>query len=298
MGLATEIFAVLVHLRGKQMAAAFRRLLELGMPPGQIVAVDNGSWDGSGAILREEFPQLSWVILPENRGFAGGANAGLARALDRGASHLLLLNDDLLIEPGCLELLATCMSESPRLAAVAPQVLRPDGQPEPWTGRLSFGPLVLATRGRPAANPTWLLGTCLLIRSEAWREVGPFDDRYFAYFEDVDWCIRARRCGWLLRHLPQARAVHAGAASTGGDEYVGAKRYLMARNAVRFVRQHASGMQKLRFALSLLAWLPAALVFRSLRGETAGLQLKLRGYWDGLLDRPLPLAALDLRPPT
>ncbi|HEX9637746.1 MAG TPA: glycosyltransferase family 2 protein, partial [Acidobacteriota bacterium] len=184
---SADVRAVIVHLRGGETQAAIQSLLDQGLPPGHIVAVDNGSWDGSGAELREAFPELSWLILPENRGFAAGANAGIARALERGAHQILLLNPDCELRAGCVAALHEAMDQNPRTAAAAPRIARPDGRPEPWTGRLSFGPLVIAARGPVAPEPQWLLGTCLLIRAAAWREVGPFEETFFAYFEDVDW---------------------------------------------------------------------------------------------------------------
>jgi len=295
---SADVRAVIVHLRGGETQAAIQSLLDQGLPPGHIVAVDNGSWDGSGAELREAFPELSWLILPENRGFAAGANAGIARALERGAHQILLLNPDCELRAGCVAALHEAMDQNPRTAAAAPRIARPDGRPEPWTGRLSFGPLVIAARGPVAPEPQWLLGTCLLIRAAAWREVGPFEETFFAYFEDVDWGLRARRRGWSLLHWPAAVALHSGAASSGGDLYSGAKRYLMARGAALLVRRQATWAQALRFGLALSVWLPIALLYRGLRGEAGGVLLKLRGYRDGLLGRPLPLTALDLRPGT
>jgi len=142
----------------------------------------------------------------------------------------------------------------------------------------------------------WVPGTAMLFRREALEEVGLFDEEFFAYHEDVDWCTRARRLGWRVVFAPCARIYHKGHRSSGGKGYVSPRQYLAGRNMILYVRRHASPLQKLKFLLFQLVTLPLQYLRRLVTGEQAGVTAKIRGMLDALRDRPLPLAELGLRP--
>ena len=202
-----SVAAVVVAWRAGARAGACLRRLEEVSPRTRRVLVDNEAGDGSGVDAPDDTTVLR---LSDNRGFAGGANAGLGLAFDQGAAHAVLLNDDVLVEAGCVEALVAAAGEggaaSPRIEG-PPGIAFAGGELEPKRGF-----------GRHVEGATdYLSGACLCISRAAWESVGPFDADLFLYYEDVDWCLRARALGVPLTVVLDARAAHSGGESTGGE---------------------------------------------------------------------------------
>ncbi len=151
------------------------------------------------------------MALEENRGFAGGANVGLAHAFaDRAITHALLMNDDIELAAGALAVLAETCGEN---ACASPVIEAPGA--DAFSGgrstRRGFG------RHEPGALD-FLTGAALCLPRSAWERVGGLDERLFLYYEDVEWCLRARAAGFALRVEPRATARHAAGSSTGGGQ--------------------------------------------------------------------------------
>src|SRR5437870_3130873 len=250
-----------------------------------ILVVDNGSTDGSAEAVRARFPRVQVLALPENRGYAGGNNAGIAHALVRGAGAVLLLNNDTQVAADFLGPLLEVLNGNPRAAAVSSAIMRleaPEVLQEAYFD-IYFGFGIIRRRGVNAlpgegydvVRPVdAAIGTSLLLRADALRAIGPLDETYFAYHEEVDWCFRARKAGWLVFYQPYSRVWHHYSKSTDvsrppssrrwnrtrGDELPNTlavpwnpvRPYLGARNSIRFIRAHASLPRKVYFALSTL----------------------------------------------
>ena len=199
-----RIAAIVVTLEGGARALACLARLTEAAPEVERILVVNGSAPPAGLD-----PGVTVVELADNAGYAGGANAGAAAAQARGATHLLLLNDDVLVEPGCVAALAAAAGDD---KAAAPRIEAP--------GADAFSGARIDERrgfGVHAAGATdYLTGAALLVPCTVWDLVGPFDERLFLYYEDVDWCVRARALGVRLVVAPDARAAHATGSSTGG----------------------------------------------------------------------------------
>jgi N-acetylglucosaminyl-diphospho-decaprenol L-rhamnosyltransferase len=196
-------------------------------PDVQVVVVDNTSHDGSADAIAERFPSARLVRSERNRGFAGGVNRAAAEAT---GEFLLVLNSDARLQPGGLTVLLEFLRDRPRAALVAPALCYPDGRPQP--AAFAFPGLVQVAldlfpvnrlldsrlNGRVySAEPRQIdhpLGACMLIRRAAWADVGPLDEGYFMYLEEIDWCRRARARGWQVWHQPHAVVVHHGGSST------------------------------------------------------------------------------------
>jgi len=157
--------------------------------------------------VAEAAPGAELIAVPENLGFAGGANLGIRRALTAGADFVLLLNNDATVEPGCLgELLRVALGRE-RVAAVGAKVLAADDPARLWSayGRLTYRAALveLVGHGEPdgprfaaVLEVDWVPGCAMLLARTALEEVGLLDERFFAYHEDVDWCTAARAlCG-------------------------------------------------------------------------------------------------------
>lgn len=198
--------------------------------PLEVIVVDNASTDATRRLVMDRFPAACLIEMSENRWYTAAANAGAARAC---GEYLLFLNPDAELTTDALPRLVAHLEESPTVAAAGPHLVFPDGTPQAsaftypsllmtW---LEFFPRpgrILGSRlnGRlgsadgipiPVDHP---LGACMLVRRSAWDDVGHFDEDLLHYCEEVDWCMRAKRRGWTISHVPSALVVHQGGAST------------------------------------------------------------------------------------
>jgi GT2 family glycosyltransferase/glycosyltransferase involved in cell wall biosynthesis len=224
---------VLDRGRPEDAAAAARSALDPLVDP-RVLVVENGP--GPTPVLP---PGVALLRLPENRGYAGGMNAGIAWLRAEGCDRFLLLNNDAVLEAGSLRMLAQALDDT-RLAAVGPVVLRAaDGRIE--SAGVRFGARSGRSRldgfGHRPGRGSGLLpvqslsGAAFMIRADALDRVGPLDEAYFHSFEDTDWCGRARAAGFGLAVVRGARARHGGGRTLGSRS--ADRLYYAARNHLR-----------------------------------------------------------------
>lgn len=204
-----------------------------GNPPSrpyELIVVDNNSQDGTVEMLQQEFPQVRLIQTPGNQGFSRPMNMALRAA--RGA-YLLPLNPDTLVQPGALDTLVEFLETHPEVGICGPKVLNPDGtlqkpcrrsEARPWDviayfsglarlfpkSRLFGGYLMSYIDEDETHAVQGVSGSCMLIRREVTEQVGFLDERFFAYQEDADYCLQARRAGWQIYYVPAAHVVHFG----------------------------------------------------------------------------------------
>jgi GT2 family glycosyltransferase len=235
--------------------AALRHLLDSDQGCDLRVLVhDNSSSDGTPTAIVEALPDVDVVAGTENLGFAAGVN----RLLDRSdAPWFVALNSDAWPEPGALRALVDAADRNPTAAVVVPRLERPSGELEHSThpfpsvrvaALLALGVerLVPARAERlhlngywqhdRARQVDWAVGACWLMRRAAVEAVGPLDERYFMYVEDLEWCWRARRAGWGVWFEPEALVRHIGNAS-GESSYGAGRTRAYLRNTYRFYRR-------------------------------------------------------------
>ena len=183
----------------------------------KIVLVDNGSTDGSVDLLKADYAQTDLVQLPINTGFAGGVNAGIRHALSAGADYIALFNNDARAESDWLEKLLSVMGRDEKIGMVACRLLHYDGRRFDSTGDFYTIWGLPFPRGRDLQAEGKFLeeeevfgasGGASLYRASMLKDVGLFDERFFAYFEDVDISFRARLKGWAVFYQPTALAYH------------------------------------------------------------------------------------------
>ena len=198
---------------------------DLDYPDIRIVVVDNGSTDGSPALILRKYPDVTLLRNEKNIGFTGGSNMGIAKALEMGADYVWLLNNDTVAEKGALKELMKGISESPEIGLASPFIHFYDvpgevqfcGSYIDWKRKR----IVKLEEGEPFPPGTVnvsLWGTALLIRREVLEKVGPLNDKYFAYHEDEEYCMRAARGGYRCVVVPGARIFHKNSRSTGSND--------------------------------------------------------------------------------
>lgn len=268
--------------------ACLKSLAAQTLPPGaaqRVLVVDNGSTDGSVAAIRSVFPGVDVLELPRNVGYAAGVNAGVRRALAGDADWTLLVNNDTVAAPGLVACLLAATGD-PRVGLVAPTVYYHDDPDSVWPSAGWRRRWTLAAFDTTAHPPTdapydvdWATGCCLLVRREVWPSVGPFDERFGVYYEDHDFCLRAKAAGWRILHVPEARISHRVARSTG----TGSPRqmYLMARSSVAYYLKHTRGAAWRAF---IAAYRLGSLVRTVAALVSAGRAVSARAYLDGLRD--------------
>ncbi|MDQ2632089.1 MAG: glycosyltransferase family 2 protein [Actinomycetota bacterium] len=191
----------------------------------ELFVVDNGSSDGSVALLRER--GVEHVALPRNTGFAAAVNLGVSRVR---AAAVLVLNADAVLEPGCIGALARRLASDPSLGGVQPRILQLEEgrEMDVATARVYSAGMALTRDGRAleegageaqgplSATEREIFGVCgaaCLLRRQLFDDLGGYDERYFAFYEDVDLNVRARIAGWRFGYVPEAVAWHVGNAS-------------------------------------------------------------------------------------
>lgn len=211
-----------------------------------LLLIDNGSGDGSVEHLRQALPGVPLLALPQNVGFAAAANRGLERAVGQDFDYALLLNNDA-FPAG--DMLSRLLAETaPDVALLSPKIFYEEAPRRIWFAGGRQHPWLLEMRdtgqGEPD-GPRWaasrdvdyLLGTGLLVNLEAVGQVGWLDERFFMYYEDLDWSIRLRQAGFRLRLVADAHLYHRVSLSAGGVDSP-LHRYYLARSSVLFFRRH------------------------------------------------------------
>lgn len=243
-----SILAIILNWRQPQVTLeCVHKLQTIQHPNLRILVIDNGSGDESTILLQTALPENMVTILPENLGFAGGANVGLRRAIREHFQFALLLNNDAFPADGMLEKLIDEATED--IALLSPKIFYEAEPSRIWFagGRQDPALLELRDTGKDQYDsPTWgtshdvdyLLGTCLLVNLTAVQQAGLLDDQFFMYYEDLDWSIRLRQAGYRLRLVADAHLFHRVSFSTGGTDSP-LYRYYLARSSLLFFRRHS-----------------------------------------------------------
>jgi len=219
--------------------ALLRKTLEhvyrsTGFTSFEVIVVDNASHDGSPEMVEREFPQVQLIRNPGNLGFAAGNNPGIRVAQ---GEYILLLNSDAFVFDNTLRDTVAYMDDNPSTGIMGPQLICEDGSPQPsaqqfptpwrkikvlsgWESRHStyetYHDYFKEQEGRSpvARSVDWVPGTYFVIRREALNDIGLLDERFFMYYEEVDYCLRAKAKKWKVDFNPQISVIHLGGASS------------------------------------------------------------------------------------
>ena len=256
----TSVSIVILNWNGKEYLQRFLPTLlqHTDYPGAEIVVADNGSTDGSAALLEKSFPQVRLIRFDLNYGFTGGYNRALEQ-LD--ASYFLLLNSDIEVTEGWLTPLMKEMEGNKRVAACTPKILDFNdrsrfeyaGAGGGFIDRYGY----TFCRGRifdhleedrgqydDPASIFWGSGACLLVRAGTFREAGGLDDNFFAHMEEVDLCWRFHRMGHEVRYVPASKVYHVGGGTLERGNPM--KTYLNFRNNLLLLHKNLSGGRRRR----------------------------------------------------
>jgi GT2 family glycosyltransferase len=220
----------------------------------QIIVVDNGSVDGTAQTVRARFPEITVLENAENLGFAEGNNVGIRYAMQGPAEFIMLLNNDTIVDKSAVRDLVAVIHEQPRVGIVGPKMLYHAFSDVIWcagnhidwrtgeTLRLQAEQVDEASDD-PPQDVDFITGCCILLRREVIEQIGPLDSDFFVYYEETDWCVRARARGWRIQYVPQARIWHKVSATIGAASP--ATDYYMNRNVLRFLAKHLDGLSRI-----------------------------------------------------
>lgn len=236
---------VVLNFNGEDcLEACLFSLTKLDYSRTVILVVDNASTDNSFEKARKRFPQFEFLQNKENLGFAGGMNVGIRQTLARGAEWVWILNNDAVAEESALTRLMWTAQERPDAGLLSPYIL---SYPEKslWFGkgkinrlrmRVEHGEPSLVEKKLSYHESEFLTGCALLIKKEVTEAIGILDERYFLYYEDVDYSRRARNSGFSLLAVPKARVYHRERSNLSTE-----KLYYLVYSGLVFFRRHASG---------------------------------------------------------
>lgn len=283
------VATILAYGGGGEYEDALRSLLEGGIPPADVIVAHNPARPGEAPPGVP--PGVELIQAPQNLGYTGGMNLALESLLRRDCEYVLVLSHDARLHPGALGALVEAAGRNPTFGALGP-VLVHAGSDRPFSvggftrGNGSNGHLVALPPGVAGEiSPCdWIDGGTMLIRTAVLRRAGLFDERFFAYFEEADLCLRIRRLGAGVGVVLAARADQ----DPGGSKRPGAWAYLNTRNGIAFARRVA-GPRGLAWLTLRSAWialtLTARVVVRRLEGRPAAEQRAMAvGTARGIVD--------------
>jgi GT2 family glycosyltransferase len=276
-------YFIVIHWRNSDdTIACLESLRQLSSPCVKVILVNNGPPE---TVFESYAPKLTITIIQnqDNLGFAKANNQGIDQALQQGAEYICLLNNDTLVDKDFLQPLIHHCKTHPR-TIVSPAIYRfPSHQLEsvggaiiPWLGITRL----LKTISR--TSPDYLSGACIFAKAEAFKEIGRLDESFFCYYEDLDWCQRAKAKGFYLAVVPESHIWHKTSASTKEGRGWGAlKFYYMARNNLLFARKHLKGFSMYQWICSYLIAGSNLHLIQNCRNLTS-LRMHTIGIWHGV----------------
>lgn len=233
----------------------------------ETIVVDNASNDGAPDLVVNKYPQAILIRNLENLGFAKANNIGIARSTGK---YACLINSDATVLDDCLDRMCLYMDEHSDIAVLGPKVLNPDGSLQPncrefptfWknmcrtlaidklfpTSKMFGGYYMMNWSHDTTQEVDYLSGCFMMIRRSAIDQVGLFDENFFFYAEDKDWCKRFWKAGWKVVYFPEAHATHYLAGSSDKDPV---KLYIQQTRAnLQYYAKHHSRTAKLMFIIT------------------------------------------------
>lgn len=295
-----NIWLVVVNFNGWEDTEKCLRSLEKLDTPAQTVLIDNASTDDRCEQVRQQFPWCHVAREPVNGGWAGGNNAGLRYALERGAEQIILLNNDTTVSPELVSELSEASKRFPEYGIIGPvinhmnepDIVMTDGCLFNRPGSAGFFERLIV---QPAASATQSItevdivnGCCLMVSRAVCEKIGLVDEAFFLIHEESDFCLRARESGYQCGVINRSLVLHKGSSSfkrTGQRT----QRYYDARNLKRLLSKHQGKHREGRGAFAsfrvYLNYVYYRYAIELENGCTEAAEAVLDGVYDGFVSR-------------
>lgn len=294
----SKVSIIILNWNGKDdTVECLESLKKITYPNYNVVVVDNNSKGDDVKVLREMFGEFIQIIENnKNYEFAEGNNIGIRYALTKGTDYILLLNNDTIVDPEFLSEMVKIAEDDSEIGIVGPKIYFYDKPDHIWFagGNINMWRCKTwhADQGEidneqydSLQEVDYITGCALLVKREVIETIGLLDPDYLSYYEDTDWCVRAKQRGYKIVYVPKAKLWHKGGSSTGGgntsyDSLFRSKR--KGRNVILFMRKNAKLKHWLIFPFFALADLVHIIIRETLRGNIKSIIALMKGIVSNL----------------
>jgi GT2 family glycosyltransferase len=215
----TVMILILNWNRKEDTLACLDSVRKINYPALKVCVIDNDSTDGSSEAIQVNYPEYEQLQLDQNHGYAVGNNYGAAYALEQGVDYIYILNNDTVVDPECIRILVSTAESSEKIGAVGPIMYYYTEKNRIWSagGALDWKKGTCKNIGLNEIDEgqyigqrsvDYIAGTAMMVKRAVWEKVGAFDKRFFMYWEETDWCTRARAAGYELIIEESAKIWH------------------------------------------------------------------------------------------
>ncbi len=251
----------------------------------KIICVDNGSSDNSGQRLQKKYDQIQLLQLNRNLGFAGGYNLGIKQALKQNTNYILIINNDTVADEWMVSKLLREIQAS-NIGICAPMIYYFENPARIWSSggyinKRLLMPINSHHDNENLSHPierTFISGCCYLMKKELIEQVGLFDESFFLYMEDLDFCLRIMQTQWKMKVVPSAKLYHKVAASSEG-QYSPIERYYYGLSTGIYYRKYIN----IRNVWLIVPFRLISAILWTFRLVFSGNIRSLSSYWKGLL---------------
>lgn len=284
------VFVIVLHTQqSSDTADCLESLMGNNHRNYKVILLDYLSDTHSLVLFQRTYPELQVVSLEENKGYAGNNNIGIQMAQAQGADWIFVLNNDTVMDPSCLSYMIAIGESDPAIGILGPMVYHFD---EPnviqsaggtldkyWNGSHSGKDEIDRGQFRSPREVDWISGCAILVRRALIEQVGALDPDYFLYWEETEWCIRARQCRWKVFHVPAAKLWHKGVKRDYQPlPYV---TYYMTRNYLMTLSKHRAPWW---VSISVIINILRTMLSWSLRPRWRNIRVHRDAMWKGLID--------------
>lgn len=245
-----SIFVIILNWNGREdTLACLRSMQGINYANYSVIVVDNGSTDDSVAAIKANYPNINIIEAGANLGFSGGNNLGIKYALTHGAEYVLLLNNDTEVDSQLLSAFVAAAERHPGAGALSARIYYHSDPQRIWYAggiwsnelrrfiQVGEGVLDSGTEFSSETLTDYACGCAFFVSAQRLRELGELDDDFFLYFEETDWCYRARAAGYPSFFVPDAKLWHKVSASFGGEKSP-LLTYFITRNRLLWAQRH------------------------------------------------------------
>jgi len=276
---------ILNYNGGQDLSECIESVMKIDYPNYEVIVVDNGSTDNSISNIRERFPRIKIIENKHNLGFPAGNNVGIREST---TPYVLLLNDDVVVGRDILKDLLSAIKVYPQAGVIGPAILYYKDPEYIWAagGKISlFGYTSHIDKGRKSDTydipryVDYITGCAVLIKREVIDSIGLLDPDYFLYFDDADYCYRAKRAGFKCLYIPPPTVRHK-----TGDEWITnpTQAYHYMKNAFVFAKKNLVGVKKFIFIASQVVLLFPYYSIKLIGKDTIIFRSLVKGLKDGI----------------